>query len=91
MANNKHLTYDNRNTIESMLKHKTTFSKIAKALDKDPSTISKEIRLHSYSQRIGGKHRSYNACELRSTCDKSRVCRVCNSYRKYKLCKSCSM
>ena len=91
MANNKHLTFDNRNTIESMLKHKTTFAKIAKAIDKDPSTISKEIRLHRYSLRTGGKHISYNACALRSTCDKSHICRVCNSYRKYKLCRSCAM
>ena len=91
MANNKHLTFDNRNTIESMLKHKTTFAKIAKAIDKDPSTISKEIRLHCYSKRTGGKYINYNACSLRSTCDKSRICRNCHSYRKYKLCRSCSM
>ena len=91
MAKNKHLTFDNRNTIESMLKHKTTFAKIAKAIDKDPSTISKEIRLHCYSKRTGGKYINYNACALRSTCDKSRICRNCHSYRKYKLCRSCSM
>ena len=91
MANNKHLTFDNRITIESMLKHKTTFAKIAKTLDKDPSTISKEIRLHRYSLRTGGKYISYNACALRPSCEKSRVCGVCHSYRKYKLCRSCSM
>ena len=91
MANNKHLTYDNRNTIESVLKQNVPFKKIAEVLDKDPSTISKEIRLHCYSQRTGGKYINFNACALRSTCDKSHICSVCHSHRKFKTCKNCSM
>lgn len=58
---NKHLTYDDRNTIESMLKHKTSFREIGKVLDKDPSTISKEIQLHRYAQCTCGKYINYNA------------------------------
>ena len=46
MPNNKHLTLDNRITMESMLDHQASFKEIAAALDKDPSTISKEIRSH---------------------------------------------
>lgn len=84
MANNKHLTFDERNTIESMLKHKTSFRKIGDAIDKDPSTISKEIRLHRFSQRSGGRYTGYNACALRSTCEKSRICNVCHAHRRYK-------
>lgn len=91
MANNKHLTLDNRITIESMLKHKTTFTKIADVLDKDPSTISKEIRFHLIYRRVGGKHSAFNACSLRSSCNKSRICSPCHAQRNFKLCKNCSM
>lgn len=91
MANNKHLTFSERTTIESMLKHKTSFTEIGLSLDKDPSTISKEIRSHLISQRIGGKYTNYNACSLRFSCQKNRICSNCHAHRRYKLCKSCSM
>lgn len=91
MANNKHLNLDNRATIESMLKHQTSFKEIGDALDKDPSTISKEIRSHLVIQRTGGKYTGYNACAHRFTCDKSRICSTCHAHRRYKLCRSCSM
>jgi len=91
MANNKHLTLGERTTIESMLKHKTSFTEIGNSLDKDSSTISKEIRSHLVSQRIGGKYTSFNACSLRFSCEKNRICFNCHAHRRYKLCKSCSM
>ena len=43
MPNNKHLTLDNRTTIETMLDLQASFKEIAAALDKDPSTISKMV------------------------------------------------
>lgn len=91
MANNKHLTLDDRLTIESMLKQKSTFKDIASVLAKDPTTISKEIRTHLIFKRVGAMHINYNACKLRSQCKKSRICNPCHSTRKYSLCKSCSM
>ena len=91
MANNKHLTLSERTTIESMLKHKTSFTEIGISLGKDPSTISKEIRSHLASQRIGGKYTNFNACFLRFSCQKNRICSNCHAHRRYKLCKSCSM
>jgi transposase, IS30 family len=91
MANNKHLTLDNRSIIESMLKDKTSFKKIGNTLEKDPTTISKEIRSRIVFRRVGGMHINYNACKLRSTCTKNHLCSTCHSERRYKLCKSCSM
>ena len=41
---NKHLTYDNRLDIEKGISNGKTFRSIGIELDKDPSTISKEIR-----------------------------------------------
>ena len=68
MANNKHLTLDDHTLIEVRLKEKTSFSKIAKELRKDPRTISKEIRLHLLVQRIGGININYNACAHQFEC-----------------------
>ena len=91
MPNNKHLTLDNRTTIETMLNLQSSFKEIATALDKDPSTISKEIRSHLVFRHIGGIRIPYNSCALRSECQKSHVCAVCHSTRKYSLCRRCSM
>lgn len=59
MPNNKHLTLDNRTTIESMLNAQSSFKEISAALDKDPSTISKEIRSHLLFRHIGGMRIPY--------------------------------
>lgn len=91
MANNKHLTTDNRCTIQTMLNDKASFKAIAVALDKDPSTISKEIRSHLVFRKIGGINLHYNACAHRFQCTKSRLCSPCHAARNYKLCKRCNM
>ena len=53
MANNKHLTLDERITIETMLNQKASITLIANALNKHPTTISKEIRNRLIFKRIG--------------------------------------
>lgn len=45
-GNQKHLTLDDRKIIEDSLNEGLSFKEIAKYLCKDPTTISKEIRLH---------------------------------------------
>ncbi|WP_405322133.1 IS30 family transposase [Frisingicoccus sp.] len=91
MANNKHLTIDNRCTIQTMLNDKASFKAIADVLDKDPSTISKEIRSHLVFRKIGGMHLPYNSCALRFKCTKNLLCSPCHAARNYKLCKRCNM
>lgn len=91
MANNKHLTLNDRTSIEVALKEKSNFTTIAASLGKDPSTISKEIRGHLSLQKIGGFHLNYNACAHRFTCDKYHICSVCHADRRYKRCRNCSM
>ena len=44
MSKNKHLNLDDRCKIQLMLDNKESFSLIATALEKDPTTISKEVR-----------------------------------------------
>lgn len=91
MTKNKHLTFDERNEIEIMLKRHCSFRQIASSLSKDPTTISKEIRSHSLSRRIGGVGVNYNACAFRFKCSKRHICTICHSERKYTLCRRCSM
>ena len=45
-GNGKHLTFSNRVYIEQELMQRSSFRSIAANLGKDPSTISKEVRLH---------------------------------------------
>ena len=52
MSKGKHLTLDDRTTIQSGLKDGLSFKQIAAELEKDPSTISKEIRAHVKKSRV---------------------------------------
>lgn len=91
MAKHKHLTLANRVTIESMLTEKKSLMKIAKELEKDPTTISREIRLHLIKEKIGGFRLSYNACVHRFDCTKIHLCHPCKAPRNYSLCRRCLM
>lgn len=93
MADNRHLTLEQRIQIEKMLRERYTFSRIAGSLDKHPSTISLEIRNHCITEKTGAGRLGHNACVHRYTCTIPRLylCRVCNSGKKYKLCKHCGM
>ena len=46
MAKNAHLVLDERATIEVRLRELASFTEIGRELGKDPSTISKEVRLY---------------------------------------------
>ncbi len=43
---NKHMTLDDRIEIQECLNKGTTFKAIAKQSIKDPTTVSKEVKLH---------------------------------------------
>lgn len=91
MPNNKHLDLTDRSTIETELNMGSNFKHIAMILDKDPSTISKEVRLHSITKNIGSMHRRYNACVNRYDCEKQGICFQCKAVRKFKYCRSCGL
>lgn len=56
----KHMTLDDRVTIQKSLKEGKTFVEIGSLLGKDPSTISKEIRNHFEWRNTGTRSRGYN-------------------------------
>lgn len=87
-GNGRHLTLSDRTYIEQELLCKSSFRSIAETLGKDPSTISKEIRLHALmpsnaSHRINPR---CHMCKHYEKCVFAKVCRISNC-RKY--CWSC--
>lgn len=75
MSYNKHLTLDERNFIEQELAKNTTFRDIAIHLDKDPSTISKEIRKHRIRQEGQAIHIGFNHCARKYNCHRHNLCK----------------
>lgn len=75
-GNHKHLTLDDRLYIEQQLNHGVSLKDIARFLCKDPSTISKEIRLHRFSDwyHKGSFTNKKNFCVKRYRCHKTNAC-----------------
>ena len=104
-GNQKHLTLDDRKFIENSLNEGLSFKEIAKYLCKDPTTISKEIRLHRVDdiqpKRIFNNPHNFctrrfkckrtNVCEKIILCDiKCSSCNKCNQVCKSFVKESCS-
>lgn len=49
----KLLTYDERLEIQKGLKEQLLFGQIAKTVDKDRTTVAKEIKKYSFEQKTG--------------------------------------
>jgi len=68
---NKHLTYEERNFIEIGLKEGRNFTEIAKDINKDRRTISREILKHRFRKMPGKFNNSGNSfCKNRHECKK---------------------
>lgn len=70
MCNNKHLTLQKRLTIESELWRQSSFKKIALIINKDCTTISKEVKKHITLKETGSKGKFVNNCIYRDECKK---------------------
>lgn len=90
MNKQKHLTLDSRITIEAMLNKGESFKAIGRFLNKDCTTISKEVKNHICFQKSGAYGRAFNDCRLAflHQCSAQMVCRDC-SFRKDRFCWSC--
>ena len=58
----KHLTLDDRIVIENSLKERKSFKEIGRSLNKDCTTISKEVRKHREELKKGAWGNAFNAC-----------------------------
>ena len=79
----KHLTKQERNSIEFLLNVDTKLSEIAIQLNRDPRSISKEVKRNRY---LFNKKNSKNICGIQDSCVKTRLCNNCLSGK----CKYCS-
>ena len=87
MPKNLHLTMQDRNIISTRITEGKTFRQIGLELDKDPGTISREVKLHRTMSETGYSGRSFNPCVHRKKCRKKYVCKTC--YAKGRLCNLC--
>ena len=87
---NKHMTLENRITIQNELDKGTSFKDIGILLGKDCTTISKEVRKHIVKEKSGAMGKSFNNCLLnvRRQCSLRSVCSKCTSVHN-RLCWSC--
>ena len=88
MAKQKHLSIIERCTIESMLKESASFKEIGQKLNRDCTTISKEVRRHLLFKKTGCFGKSFNDCANRSSCDYTNLCS--SPQCRTKLCKNCT-
>lgn len=90
MYNNKHLTLQERLTIESELWRGSSFKKIALIINKDCTTISKEVKKHITIKETGSKGKSVNNCIHRNECTKKIICtNFCIQRHQNRYCKYC--
>lgn len=87
MSNNLHLLLDERNIIEQELNNNNSLKNIAILLDKDPTTISKEIRKHRIKKEGQSIHVGFNHCSRRYNCHRRDVC----GFKCNKECRTCNI
>lgn len=86
----KHLCEEDRIYIENSLNADLTITQIARTIDKDPTTVSKEIKKHRVLKISHGTTGFYNTCKHVRSCTKMNICLShdkCNN----KLCKTCNI
>ena len=84
---NKHLSFNDRLEIEKGLNENLSFKKIGIIIEKDCTTISKEIKNHVIFKNIGAVGRPFFDCIYRYNCPhkiKGTKCnqKLCNHYKK---------
>ena len=89
----KFFTYEERLELQKYLKESLSFKEISRRLDKNPTTISREVRKYSSEVATGFPGFPFNACKNRFHCRIKKLCgkectRKSNIYCK--LCSSCN-
>lgn len=88
MAINKHLSLSDRIIIEKLLTNHSSFKSIGRELNRDCTTISKEVRSHIIFKKVGCLGNTFNNCPLRSSCSLKHLCNDPNC--RNKRCQNCS-
>lgn len=90
MSNNKHMNLEARATIQQELDKGSSFKSIGALLEKDCTTISKEVRKHIFHEKTGTMGKGFNDCihSVSHSCKNRNVCDRCTS-RSNRPCWSC--
>lgn len=87
--NQSHLTAEQRSSIESGLSCGSPLREIAASVDKDPTTVSKEIRKHrTLKHRTDPYGKPRNPCSKVRDCDLSGICAE-KCTHSFPLCRNC--
>ena len=89
----KFFTYEERLELQKFLKESLSFKEISRRLDKNPTTISREIRKYCSEVATGYPGFPFNACKNRFNCRIKKVCgKECSRKSDVycKLCNSCN-
>ena len=96
----KHMTKEMRERIEKGIREGESLKEIAKAIDKDPTTISKEVKMHRQNatthaifqpQTLCHQCKMFDQCKLTSICKTTgckRLCKLCCSKLVISICQS---
>jgi len=87
LAMYKHFTLSERVDIERYLKEGYSFKAIGRELNRDCTTIAKEVKNHIVKKKTGGYGRPFNNCLIRRDCGYSNLCN--NPLCKQRYCKFC--
>lgn len=87
MAINKHFTLQERIDIQSLLDKACSFKAIGRELNRDCTTIAKEVKKHITVKKKGSYGRAFNNCLYRSDCNHSHLCN--SPACKHRFCKFC--
>ena len=85
MKSYKHLTLQDRITIQCGVTQSLSFKTIAAQLGKDASTIAKEVKRHLIVKNTSSATRRYNPCAKADACTQKHLC----TQRCSKYCKNC--
>jgi IS30 family transposase len=86
----EYITFEKRLEIESMLAKGFSFGEMARWLNKDRSTISREVRNHSFEEKTGYSSIPFNCCRNRTGCQKTYVCTLPCQKQSTRVCRQCS-
>ena len=88
MAINKHFTLSDRINIEHYLDNAYSFKDIGRELNRDCTTIAKEVKKHITLKKTGSYGKSFNNCLHRFDCKHSYLCDSPACKNRY--CRFCS-
>jgi len=92
MPKSKHFILSERIIIEHMIKDSFSFKAIARELDHDCTSISKEIKHHIILKKTGTYGKSFNNCVHRFDCTYSYICDSPSCRNRYcRFCSRCSV